>query len=1090
MADIGKTINTILNLTDKFTPKLTEAGRQTLIFKEQLKNCNTTADSIDSGLTKAAKSAAAFGAAGAAAVGAFAASSLNTYKDFQQSMSNVAGILAIDRTSETYKKLEDAAREAGARTSKNAQESADALSYMALAGWSVEDSMKGLMPILRASEATGADLATTSELTTDSMSALGIQVNGLNNFLDVCARAQNKSNTTLTQMQEAYIKCGGTFKTFNTELPESAALLGVLANRCIKGAEAGTKLQSTLVNLIKKSGESYDAMSALGVSAYDSEGNFKGVTNTLLELNEKTKDLTEEQRNNYLTMIGGKEQLTTLNALMSGLTNTLESGKTEYEELFAEVSNCDGALEKMATTMTNNYAGALEQAGGAVDELKLTIGERLEPYLTNFLNWFADRLPDATEDFALYLDSRIPKAVDFCKNAFEKIKSPLAFVVDNFTELISTGAGVVVGLKSFSIMTRIASFTNKLSGTMKGLSTAQKLVTVAQTAFNTSLLACPLTWVAVGIGALVGGTLLYQNAVEKAKEADIASHFGDIALSAEECSKMVENIFGSDLIGQVEDLNYAWDELDDSLKNVSDSANDLNKLTFMVQMNPKNVSQDEYLETAQSYIDNMQAAIQDKQFELVLDINFLFGEGSDAANLLNGTSNTYWTQVLTNAQSLGEELVANITKGYENGWDEQSMDMVAASLQKMSEIQEKIQRAQAESQMELLTEDFLMSDLSQDSFDMYIEKLQEQGDAITEAAKTAAANAIASQRLMLDDGAITQDVYDANVQSITDAYQNQTAQTLNTVLSESMSAIHQIYGDEFDEIANQLNEDISGAFQMDPEDLNKSMSALQFSIENSLANVDISQGTVEKISGFLDTIMPSANELQKLATDDQSLWKTYGDTLTSVEALKTLTGKGELMGNAVLSGANSSGVIEDAEQAGQQIKEALIKPFSETTKVTLNLDVSYRASSTGSTGSTGTSIPQDTVFGGAALGVGDITQPSDLYKKAEAESSERRTKSTISSTTNPFAGLFDWNATGTSYFGGGFTYINEHGGEIIDLPTGARIYPADKSAKMAESKPSITVNVNVGGSIYGTETAADEIGNIVVERIIDAIGMI
>ena len=122
---------------------------------------------------------------------------------------------------------------------------------MALAGWSVEDSMAGLMPILRASEATGADLATTSDLVTDSMSALGLQTSQLNNYLDVCARTQNKSNTTLTQMQEAYIGCGATFKNFNTPLQESGALLGILANRGIKGSEAGVKLQSTLVKPYK-----------------------------------------------------------------------------------------------------------------------------------------------------------------------------------------------------------------------------------------------------------------------------------------------------------------------------------------------------------------------------------------------------------------------------------------------------------------------------------------------------------------------------------------------------------------------------------------------------------------------------------------------------------------------------------------------------------------------------------------------------------------------------------------------------------------------------------------------------------------------
>ena len=104
----------------------------------------------------------------------------------------MAGILSIDSTSEAYKKLESAAREAGKSTTKTAQESADALSYMALAGWSTEDSMNGLMPILRASEATGADLATTSDLVTDSMSALDLQTSQLGNYLDVCARAHNK----------------------------------------------------------------------------------------------------------------------------------------------------------------------------------------------------------------------------------------------------------------------------------------------------------------------------------------------------------------------------------------------------------------------------------------------------------------------------------------------------------------------------------------------------------------------------------------------------------------------------------------------------------------------------------------------------------------------------------------------------------------------------------------------------------------------------------------------------------------------------------------------------------------------------------
>ncbi|MBR1444329.1 MAG: phage tail tape measure protein, partial [Firmicutes bacterium] len=262
---MGKTINTILNLQDKLSPKLSQAAKNALIFKAKLQSCEGAAQNVDKFLSGLGKTAVAATAAAVTGMAAFAKESVETYGQFQKSMSNVAGILSIDKSSEAYAQLSNAAREAGKSTTKTASESADALSYMALAGWSTQDSMKGLMPILHASEATGADLATTSDLVTDSMSALGLKTDELQHYLDVCARAQNKSNTSLTQMQEAYIAVGGTFKTFNTPLQESGALLGILANRGIKGSEAGVRLQSTLINLTKKSGESAKAMKDLGI---------------------------------------------------------------------------------------------------------------------------------------------------------------------------------------------------------------------------------------------------------------------------------------------------------------------------------------------------------------------------------------------------------------------------------------------------------------------------------------------------------------------------------------------------------------------------------------------------------------------------------------------------------------------------------------------------------------------------------------------------------------------------------------------------------------------------------------------------------
>lgn len=505
---MGKTINTILNLHDKFSGKLSQAGKNALLFKTRLQSCEGAAAKVDKFLNGMAKTAVVASAAAVGGMAALAKSSVETYGQFQQSMSNVAGILSIDSSSEAYGKLEAAAREAGKSTTKTAQESADALSYMALAGWSVEDSVKGLMPVLRASEATGADLATTSDLITDSMSALGLTTNELENYLDVCARAQNKSNTSLTQMQEAYIACGGTFKTFGTSLQESGALLGVLANRGIKGSEAGTKLQSTLVNLTKKSGESYKAMQALGVSAYDSQGNFKGVTEVLRELQDKTKNLTEEERNNYLTMIAGKTQLTTLNALMSGLSNTLEDGTNEFDALYATLGDCDGALDAMADTMTNNYAGAMARAGSAVDDFKITIGKKLEPYITKFLNWFAEKLPSVTEKMSIWFDTKLPVAIEVCSQAFQKIRPAAQFIIDHFQTIVGVASAVVTAMAAFSIMTKVAGVISTLSAASKGMTIVQTAMTVAQTALNTSFLACPLTWIAVGIGAIA--LVLYE----------------------------------------------------------------------------------------------------------------------------------------------------------------------------------------------------------------------------------------------------------------------------------------------------------------------------------------------------------------------------------------------------------------------------------------------------------------------------------------------------------------------------------------------------------------------------------------------------
>ncbi len=263
-------------------------------------------------------------------------------------MSEVAAVSGA--SAEELQQLEKAARDAGATTDKSARDAADALKYMALAGWDVETSQKALMPVLKLSSAAGIELGKTSDLVTDSMSSLGLTVDELNRYLDVVSLTQSKANTSAEGMMEAYVKAGGTFKNMNVSIEESAAMLGILANRGMKGAEAGNSLNSVMVNLSGSTDKTRKIFDELGIAIYDQQGNYIGFEATLEQLKTKFDGMTESERNYYMAQLVGKSQIDTMTKLMDGLGN-------EYYNLKGQIEGADGALEQMYDTATDNTMG-------------------------------------------------------------------------------------------------------------------------------------------------------------------------------------------------------------------------------------------------------------------------------------------------------------------------------------------------------------------------------------------------------------------------------------------------------------------------------------------------------------------------------------------------------------------------------------------------------------------------------------------------------------------------------------------------------------------------------------------------------------
>ncbi|MDN6671543.1 MAG: phage tail tape measure protein [Staphylococcus equorum] len=376
--------------------------------------------------------------------------------DFEKTMSGVEAV-----TGAAGKELDDLelkAREMGKSTTKSSSQAAEAMEYMGLAGWETTQIIEGIEPVLRLSEAGNLDLARASDLVTDSMSAMGIEVQDLDRYLDVVAQTARSSNTDIDAMMEAYLGVGGVLRGLDADLEDSAVALGMLANAGIRGSESGKSLSAILTNLTAPTGRAKKALDELGFSAFDAEGNFKGIDEVLFELKDTMKDMTPEQKNMYKSMIAGKEHTKGLNALLNGLDDS-------YEELSESIGNSEGALMSMAEIMNDNTAGSISRLLSAMQETALTIYDKMRPAIVSViekLKGFADIINDLTpgqEDMIANI-LKFALVIGPATLGVGKLNTGISSLIFKFSDTareINRAGGVIGWLKSPLMIARIAS---------------------------------------------------------------------------------------------------------------------------------------------------------------------------------------------------------------------------------------------------------------------------------------------------------------------------------------------------------------------------------------------------------------------------------------------------------------------------------------------------------------------------------------------------------------------------------------------------------------------------------------------------------
>ncbi len=336
-------------------------------YESGMKKLNREAASKAEGIKK---SLLTFTKVGAAAAVAFGASAVKTGAQFDSAMSQVAATMGT--TTDNIQELRNFAQEMGATTAFSATQAAEALNYMALAGYDAETSMSMLPTVLDLAAAGGIELASASDMVTDAQSALGLSLDETAELVDKMAKASSKSNTSVSQLGDAILTVGGTAKTLAGGTTELSTALGILADNGIKGAEGGTALRNIILALSAPTDTAAKKMAELGLEAYDASGNLRPMEDIFLDLNNALSTMTQGEQTEVLSTLFNKVDLKSANALLA-------TSADRWEDLSGAIDDASGSAKAMANTQLDNLEGDITLLKSAFEGLQIQISDKLAP---------------------------------------------------------------------------------------------------------------------------------------------------------------------------------------------------------------------------------------------------------------------------------------------------------------------------------------------------------------------------------------------------------------------------------------------------------------------------------------------------------------------------------------------------------------------------------------------------------------------------------------------------------------------------------------------------------------------------------------
>lgn len=355
----------------------------------------------------------------------FAGEIVNTGMKFESSMSEVAAISGA--TGNELAMLEQTARDFGAKTQFSASEAAQALKYMALAGWDANQSASALGGVLDLAAASGMDLAQASDMVTDYLSAFGMEANQSAYFADLLSYAQANSNTTAEQLGEAYKNCAANLNAAGQDVETTTSLLAMMANQGLKGSEAGTALNAVMRDMTAKMKDGAIAIGDTAIQVMDANGNYRDMTDILTDVESATQGMGDAERAAALASTFTADSIKGMNLIMN-------AGVGEAAAFEEALRGSEGTAKAMADTMNNNLEGKLKSLNSKFEELQLKLYDAVSPALSAG----ADALSGLADGISWAIDNA---------NILLPILGGLATAFVTY-QLAVNGASIVMGIAS------------------------------------------------------------------------------------------------------------------------------------------------------------------------------------------------------------------------------------------------------------------------------------------------------------------------------------------------------------------------------------------------------------------------------------------------------------------------------------------------------------------------------------------------------------------------------------------------------------------------------------------------------------------